>query len=884
LQRNRFNSKDFVLIIVAMISLVCYFLFIPSFHPDRFIDQRISKEEALQRATDYINRSGYSTDQLRSTVRLQRDANIINQIQENYGRSVFTDQQLPKSLQVLRPYYYDVTFTGTRASDVSIDQSENPSSDATRITVHISSDGNLVSLRAQNASTVPVRQAIRSLGNGVIPEGKTALYPTGIADSTFIKALGFDINTFRVGARSDTSREAIANPEWTLVDGLNYDLKRFEVIRIAEYHLKNTLWEGRNLKADTVFAVSNSHARVRFSVPDAPPEWQLGLEVSIYPYGALNEINSTVRYKDPAQTLVSAQIVQVVSLVVFVIFFISLLIVMIKRLDARLIDLKFALTDAIVAAIFADTVLLLRFLLSAGANEAGFTPDLLALVPILIAAGAGAAILTFVLSGAGESLARISQFDELKTLELLKRGFFYNKIVGLALIRGISAGIAVVGLALIPMLVLPEAYMQFDADDRIFNVDRAVLPALETIGYAGFFSIVFSYSLFLGLGSFAWNIRKNWILVSIFIISGGTLLEILPFQIAPISSSWIIGILGMGIFMILYRLYGFATVLIGMFIFFMMWDGISGWLIYKSPDLTVSVILGIVILSLFSFGVAAVSAGQELSEIPEYIPSYVAELSSRERIERELEIARTVQLNFLPASTPNVPHFDIAAQCRPAFDTGGDFYDFIPLSDGRLVIIIGDVSGKGIQAAFYMTLMKGMIQSLSGRIDDPSAILAEINHLFLKNSEKGTFVTMIYGVLDPQSGEFAFARAGHNPLIMKPSKESHARHIPSSGIGIGLVFDERFHENIQTTRITIPENGYLYLYTDGITEAMNLKREMFGDHRLLGLLNEVQEESAERIVSSISGEVDRFVGRAAQHDDMTMVIVRRSGPFPYNNV
>lgn len=877
-----------------MISLVSYFWFIPKVHPDRYIDQRITKEEALLIATDYINRSGYSAEQLKSVVTLQRDASVINEIQENYGRRVFTDQKLPDSLEVLRPYYYEISYTDSSPA-ITVSQDEgnttddgggNVSTDSSipSITVRLSTNGELVSFRARNMRSVPVRQALRSLGNGFIPSSETLPYPTGISDSTYFKSLGFDINTFRGGAQSDSVSESLDNPEWVLAEGKSYDLKRSEVIRIAEYHLRNTLWQGRNLKADTVFAVSNSHARVRFSLPDAPPEWNIGLEVSVYPYGALNEVSTSVRYKDPAQTMVSAQIIQVVSVVFFVLFFISLLIVMIKRLDARLIDLKFALTDAIVAAVFADTFLLLRFLHSLGANYEGFAPELLALVPLLVAAGAGAAILTFVLSGAGESLARISQFDELKTLELLKRGFFYNKIVGLALIRGVSAGVAVAGLFLLPMFILPEAHIQFDADDSIFNVDRAVLPALETIGYAGFISMISSYSLFLGLGSFAWNIRKNWFLVSIFIIGGGTLLEILPIQIAPLSSNWIIGILGMGIFMVLYRLYGFATVLIGIFIFFMMWEGISGWLIYKSPDLTSSVILGIIILSLFSFGVAAVSAGQDVSEIPEYIPSYVAELSSRERIERELEIARTVQLNFLPNSTPRIPHFDIAAQCRPALDTGGDFYDFIPLDDGRVVIIIGDVSGKGIQAAFYMTLIKGMIQSLSGRIDDPSDMLTEINRLFLKNSEKGTFVTMIYGVLNPHNGEFAFARAGHNPLIFKPTKESHPRHVSSSGIGVGLVFDDRFSENIQTTRITIPEDGYLCMYTDGITEAMNIRREMFGDHRLLGLLNEVKDESAERIVARIADEVDRFVGRAPQHDDMTMVIIRRSGPFPYIHV
>ncbi len=893
MQRNRFNIQDVLLIIIALIALLSYFWYIPKVHPDRFLDQRITKDEALQLATDYINRSGYSTEQLKPVVSLQRDAAIINEIQENYGRSVFTNQAIPESLKPLRPYYYEVSYTGTAldggssqdvASETDDTASTVPStSTVPTITVQLSTDGALVSLRAQHVRSVPVRQALRSLDSSVSLQ-ESVPYPSGINDSTYIRSLGFDINTFRLGARSDSLSDTTNNPEWVLAEGKGYDLKRAEVIQIAEYHLRNTLWYEQTLIADTVFAVSNSHARVRFSLPEAPDEWQVGLEVSVYPYGALNEIRSSVRYKDPAQTMVSAQIIQVVSVVIFVIFFISLLIVMIKRLDARLIDLKFALTDAIVAAVFADTFLLLRFLHSAGMNASGFAPELLALIPLLVAAGAGAAILTFVLSGAGESLARVSQFDELKTLELLKRGFFYNKIVGLALIRGISAGVAVAGLVLLPMLILPEAHMQFDTDDRIFNVDRAVLPALETIGYAGFLSIVFSYSIFLGLGSFAWNIRKNWFLVSVFIIGGGTLLELLPIQIAPLSSSWIIGILGMGIFMILYRFYGFATVLIGMFIFFIMWEGISGWLIYKSPDLTSSVILGIVIVSLFSFGLAAVSAGQDVSEIPEYIPSYVAELSSRERIERELEIARTVQLNFLPNSTPTIPHFDIAAQCRPALDTGGDFYDFIALEDGRTVIIIGDVSGKGIQAAFYMTLIKGMIQSLSGRIEDPSDMLTEINRLFLKNSDKGTFVTMIYGILDPLSGEFVFARAGHNPLILKPAKDSHPRHVSSSGIGVGLVFDDRFPDAIQTTRLTIPEEGYLCLYTDGITEAMNIRREMFGDHRLLGLLNEVKDESSERIVAQIIDEVDRFVGRAPQHDDMTLVIIRRSGPFPYIHV
>jgi serine phosphatase RsbU (regulator of sigma subunit) len=340
----------------------------------------------------------------------------------------------------------------------------------------------------------------------------------------------------------------------------------------------------------------------------------------------------------------------------------------------------------------------------------------------------------------------------------------------------------------------------------------------------------------------------------------------------------------MVILLTLYKLYGFAAMLIALFVYYIMWDGMSGWMLYNSPDLGMSMILGAVVLTLFAFGVTAVAAGQELDEIPEYIPSYVAELSTRERMERELEIARNVQLNFLPTSTPEILHYDIAAHCRPAFDTGGDFYDFIPLEDGKMAVIVGDVSGKGIQAAFYMTLIKGFVQSLSERIEDPASILCEINRLFVRNAERGIFVTMLYGIIDPATGEFTFARAGHNPLIFKPNNEANPRHIPSPGLAIGLIGDDRFHAHIRTTKIIIPEEGFICLYTDGITEAMNLKREMYGDHRLLGQLSEVRSESSSTIVDNIDNDVATFVGRAPQHDDMTLVVIRHAGTFPLTKI
>jgi serine phosphatase RsbU (regulator of sigma subunit) len=143
---------------------------------------------------------------------------------------------------------------------------------------------------------------------------------------------------------------------------------------------------------------------------------------------------------------------------------------------------------------------------------------------------------------------------------------------------------------------------------------------------------------------------------------------------------------------------------------------------------------------------------------------------------------------------------------------------------------------------------------------------------------------MLYGIIDPSNGEFTFARAGHNPLILKPNNDANPRHIPSPGLAIGLIGDDRFHAHIRTTKIIIPEEGFICLYTDGITEAMNMKREMYGDHRLLGQLSEVRSESSSTIVDTIDNDVATFVGRAPQHDDMTLVVIRHAGTFPLTKI
>ncbi len=877
-------------------ALVSYFWLVPTVHPDRYINRRIVETRAAQIASDYIGRSGYTTEGLIPVVEVHREPNVVNDLQDVYGRNAFSERMLPAKYKALKPYYYRVNWVlptteeavGFEDGSMNISLSGQGTvidgSNQVKFAVVMTTDGSVLSLQINDLLPIPVKPALRYLRSDGSTPGWTHQIPAGVPDSMLIRNMGFNLATFRNVDPEDSRVPNTPGPEWVVAQGLNYDLNRAEVLRLADYHLRRTIWTDKSLKVDTVMSVTNSLARVRYSMQDTLHHWSVNIDVTVHPFGALQELGVSMKHSESEQHLAENEVMELVTVVSFAILLLSLLIVMIRRLDARLIDLKFALTDAILAGLFADAMILLRFLYSSQYIPGGFSGNLLSIIPTLIAVGAGAALLTFVISGSGESLARTSGFDQLKTLDLLKRGFFFNRAVGMALIRGVAAGVIMAGFAVLPMTLFPNLHLHFTTSDPVFNVHASTWPALEIIAKSGFFSLVYGYLVLLGLGGFAWIVKPKWPFVYVVVAIGGVLLGILPMDIDPLWGDIFIGLATMAILLTLYRLYGFATVLIGLFVYYIMWDGMSGWMLHNSPDMGMSMILGAVVLAMFAFGITAVATGQELEEIPEYIPSYVAELSSRERMERELEIARNVQLNFLPTSTPEILQYDIAAHCRPAFDTGGDFYDYIPLDDGKMAVIVGDVSGKGIQAAFYMTLIKGFVQSLSERIEDPASILCEINRLFVRNAERGIFVTMLYGILDPSTGEFTFARAGHNPLIFKPSKDANPRHIPSPGLAVGLVGDDRFHAHIRTTKIIIPEDGFICLYTDGITEAMNLKRELYGDHRLLGQLREIQNDSSTSILAAIDSDVSKFVGRAPQHDDMTLMVIRRAGVFPITYV
>ena len=246
----------------------------------------------------------------------------------------------------------------------------------------------------------------------------------------------------------------------------------------------------------------------------------------------------------------------------------------------------------------------------------------------------------------------------------------------------------------------------------------------------------------------------------------------------------------------------------------------------------------------------------------------------RERMAKELEIAHQVQMSLLPKGSPDVPGFDIAGLCIPAKEVGGDYYDFIHLGDGKIGIAVGDVSGKGVPAAIYMTLTKGVIQSQASEQHSPGEVLKKINALLYQSIERRAFVSMFYTVLDTKRRTLVCSRAGHNPAFYFRGGDTDCAMIRPRGIALGLEKGELFSNVIKEEEIRLKRGDLLVFHTDGFTEAMDSDHEEYGERRLLDVIRKNKDKDSMALIESVSKDVRQFTQLHPQHDDMTMVSVK----------
>ena len=239
------------------------------------------------------------------------------------------------------------------------------------------------------------------------------------------------------------------------------------------------------------------------------------------------------------------------------------------------------------------------------------------------------------------------------------------------------------------------------------------------------------------------------------------------------------------------------------------------------------------------------------------------ERKEKERMISELNEARSVQLSLFPDWTPDFPGFEITGLCIPCREVGGDWFDYIPLQDGRLVLVLADVSGKGTGAALLMASARSIIRMFAERGLPPGEVLLNVNRILVKDLPRTKFVTMIYAIIDPASKSIVFANAGHLPPLFADSKGARFLNF-DSGLPLGIQ-DGFFPEH----SIELPAGSRLLFYSDGISEAMNPAEEQYGEERL-----KEQMTNPSASTQSLLEGVNAFLNGFPASDDMTVVMIK----------
>jgi sigma-B regulation protein RsbU (phosphoserine phosphatase) len=251
------------------------------------------------------------------------------------------------------------------------------------------------------------------------------------------------------------------------------------------------------------------------------------------------------------------------------------------------------------------------------------------------------------------------------------------------------------------------------------------------------------------------------------------------------------------------------------------------------------------------------------------------EVAQQERLERELEVGRDIQASLLPQTYPQAAGWEISAFWRAARQVGGDFYDFFELhsepGNSRWGVVIADVADKGVPAALFMALARTLLRTVAIGRGEPADTLRRVNELILSDARSEQFVTVAYGVLEPATGRYCYALGGHNPPIWVRADGS-AGTVPGRGIALGVVD----HVDYQEQEITLGPGDALLLYTDGLTEAIDVQQEEFGLEQVLAVARANHQASASGLLQALTRAVEAHVGEAEVFDDMTIVVIKRS--------
>lgn len=473
-----------------------------------------------------------------------------------------------------------------------------------------------------------------------------------------------------------------------------------------------------------------------------------------------------------------------------------------------------------------------------------------------------------------EAVGRQTWKEKFIPYDLVGNGHIFHSSAGKSYIRGIAFGVSVFALSLIAIriidLIHPVLYNWSQSGP--LDMYSPPLPAIKMFLSNIWLNLVHFCVLILFLISYFRQRTSNR---AVLFILPALIFGLTDWSITfPAVSGILIAALYAAIFIWIFYRFDIVSAYLAVLTFSL--TGIAATLLLSGNDFYTGegILLTAIIGILFVIGIVSQYTPDRVTNYDDIAPVYQKYISERERLQRELEIAHDVQMSFLPKGKPDIKDIDVAGRCIPAHEVGGDYYDFITINNNQFGVVIGDVSGKGTKASFYMTLTKGILRSTARHATTPGGVLTDVNRTFYESAERGAFISMVYGIFNMKENTLTVARAGHNPVIFWKSAPANGELINPEGIALGLDSGSVFSNTIQEVTIRYEPGDVFIFYTDGFSEAVNKDNAEFGDKRLIETAQKYNHLSAEEILDAIVSETNLFTGKTPQRDDMTMVVIK----------
>ncbi|MDA0683968.1 MAG: PP2C family protein-serine/threonine phosphatase [Bacteroidetes bacterium] len=871
----RFSGMDLAILLLGLAGLIAWGSLLGNQHPDSTAEYEISEEEAYNQANLFLAGQGYNMDGLSHTVDLRRKVDLLTSLQETLGRPTTVEFLASSQRNVVSAYYWQVAYHPSRQeSGGSLNNSEEPVFE-----VQLAQDGKVLALRN---NTLKMGAAAQQYGSASERVNRTALSFILRADSssdsearTALSAISDSM--FHSNVRFSLDAGWTVGPEEKLnqlLNGGSVTLDSTSILTLFDHLLSRTAYANTDLKLDSLSVATslrNPSARIKMITEPPIAGHVVVLEAGLSPTGTLARLN--VSYK-PTQEKTSslASVLSGVNIGLMGLLGFVFMVVFFRRLIARLLDMKSALVDAMLLGIMAG--LLVSLSTNALSDLVSGLPVwgdvLVRLILFSVVAGA-VSIFAFMVAGVTDSVVREAYEGKLGTLLLLRHGDFQNKPMGSSLVRGMSLGGILLGIAVVALRFSDTLYLTLEEG---FLIDGSFRPVLSSV-FAGFEKSYFLTLLWIvGIGSLAHKMKNGSVLPILLLTVTGAFVGAGPAPTEPGLAALILGAASAFVLAWAFMRFDIITVMAAIFSSEVLWYISEGFLVDGSGAWIDLLLGGLFLGSILLLGFSGVSSKRTGQQVNNYVPEYVSEMAGQERVKRELEIAHQVQSFFLPRRMPDIQGLDIAGMCLSANEVGGDYYDFIELDDGRLAFVLGDVSGKGIQAAFFMTLVKGIVQTLARQQLSPAEIMRRLNHLFCQNAPAGTFISVVYGEIDPKARSFTFARAGHNPVIWFDADQKTSTALRPKGMAIGFTDGPAFDDSIEESTISLAEGDTLVFYTDGFSEAMNRARDLYGDDRLVDKVTQIGGRSSSAILRMMTEDVHHFIEGMGRADDMTMAVIK----------